>query len=185
MFVTITEREFWDAMKAAKRPPEILQKNSSGQQLVVGWRVLHEGKPTHLMVKIYTSIFGPEGQGRSRGLGQDSIRVCLVDTRRDEGAGRTAYTTRTKGWPERLVAKVKEMFELAGQVLGLGEPPGCLRCGAVTVLRTASRGKNAGHQFWGCSNFPRCTCTQDVARPASSTVKPLPRQPKPGYDWNN
>ncbi|WP_372845631.1 hypothetical protein [Pontiella sp.] len=24
------------------------------------------------------------------------------------------------------------------------------------VLRTAKAGKNAGHQFWGCSGYPDC-----------------------------
>lgn len=32
----------------------------------------------------------------------------------------------------------------------------CPRCEAVMVLRTASRGDNAGSQFWGCSTYPRC-----------------------------
>jgi predicted RNA-binding Zn-ribbon protein involved in translation (DUF1610 family) len=32
----------------------------------------------------------------------------------------------------------------------------CPKCGAEMVLRTARRGANAGNQFWGCSNFPKC-----------------------------
>lgn len=32
----------------------------------------------------------------------------------------------------------------------------CPRCGGNLVLRTASRGVNAGNQFWGCENFPKC-----------------------------
>ena len=32
----------------------------------------------------------------------------------------------------------------------------CPKCGAEMVLRTARRGSNAGNQFWGCSNYPRC-----------------------------
>lgn len=32
----------------------------------------------------------------------------------------------------------------------------CSRCGATLVLRTATKGKNAGNQFWSCSNFPKC-----------------------------
>jgi restriction system protein len=34
--------------------------------------------------------------------------------------------------------------------------PACPRCGASMVLRTATRGGNAGGRFWGCSNFPKC-----------------------------
>lgn len=32
----------------------------------------------------------------------------------------------------------------------------CPRCGGKLVLRTAGRGVNAGNQFWGCENFPKC-----------------------------
>lgn len=32
----------------------------------------------------------------------------------------------------------------------------CPKCGGNLVLRTASRGVNAGNQFWGCENFPKC-----------------------------
>lgn len=32
----------------------------------------------------------------------------------------------------------------------------CPRCGAKLVLRKASKGKNAGNRFWGCSSYPKC-----------------------------
>lgn len=35
-------------------------------------------------------------------------------------------------------------------------PPLCPKCGLPMVLRTAKRGGNAGQQFWGCMNYPRC-----------------------------
>lgn len=34
--------------------------------------------------------------------------------------------------------------------------PSCPKCGASMVLRTATRGTNAGGQFWGCSAYPKC-----------------------------
>jgi restriction system protein len=34
--------------------------------------------------------------------------------------------------------------------------PPCPQCGSPMVLRTAKTGKNAGHQFWGCSKYPAC-----------------------------
>lgn len=34
--------------------------------------------------------------------------------------------------------------------------PACPVCGKPTVLRTAKSGKNAGRQFWGCSDYPDC-----------------------------
>ncbi len=37
----------------------------------------------------------------------------------------------------------------------------CQKCGSTLVLRVARRGKKPGSQFWGCSNFPKCTFTQE------------------------
>ncbi|MCL4266065.1 MAG: DUF2726 domain-containing protein [Anaerolineae bacterium] len=34
--------------------------------------------------------------------------------------------------------------------------PHCPECGAPMVLRTAQKGTNAGNQFWGCAQYPRC-----------------------------
>jgi restriction system protein len=44
-------------------------------------------------------------------------------------------------------------------------PPGCPRCGAAMVHRTARRGANAGHQFWGCPSYPDCKGTRAIADP--------------------
>jgi very-short-patch-repair endonuclease len=32
----------------------------------------------------------------------------------------------------------------------------CPKCGGGMVLRKAAKGKNAGQEFWGCSNYPKC-----------------------------
>jgi hypothetical protein len=32
----------------------------------------------------------------------------------------------------------------------------CPKCEAEMVLRTATKGRNIGQQFWGCSTYPRC-----------------------------
>jgi hypothetical protein len=34
--------------------------------------------------------------------------------------------------------------------------PACLKCGSEMVLRTAKSGANAGEQFWGCPDYPKC-----------------------------
>ncbi len=36
----------------------------------------------------------------------------------------------------------------------------CPKCGSELVLRTARSGVNAGNQFYGCSNFPKCRYTK-------------------------
>lgn len=38
----------------------------------------------------------------------------------------------------------------------------CPKCGSKMVLRTAKNGANAGNQFYGCSNFPKCRYVENV-----------------------
>lgn len=42
------------------------------------------------------------------------------------------------------------------------KPPHCPQCGALMALRTAKTGKNAGQQFWGCTQYPDCKGTQPI-----------------------
>ena len=39
----------------------------------------------------------------------------------------------------------------------------CPVCGGKLVVRKSTRGANAGKNFWGCSNYPRCRYTTDMA----------------------
>ena len=38
--------------------------------------------------------------------------------------------------------------------------PACPSCGSVMARRTARRGANAGGEFWGCSQYPKCRGTR-------------------------
>jgi len=40
--------------------------------------------------------------------------------------------------------------------IGISPAPVCPKCGAAMVKRAASRGANAGSEFWGCSRYPKC-----------------------------
>lgn len=54
---------------------------------------------------------------------------------------------------------------LSGQVrnpVNAGVSPNCPRCGSSMRLRLASKGRNAGHNFWGCSRYPRCKGTRPI-----------------------
>ncbi len=44
------------------------------------------------------------------------------------------------------------------------KPLKCPKCGASLVLRTATRGANAGNQFYGCSNYPKCRYIQNIEK---------------------
>jgi very-short-patch-repair endonuclease len=43
------------------------------------------------------------------------------------------------------------------QQVSLSAEKFCPKCGGKLVLRTAQKGANQGRQFWGCSNYPKCT----------------------------
>ena len=43
-----------------------------------------------------------------------------------------------------------------------GAAPACPKCGVPMALRTAGRGEQAGRQFWGCTNYPKCRETRPV-----------------------
>jgi len=52
-------------------------------------------------------------------------------------------------------ADSKENQEIVhGKQKTIGQP--CPKCGSEMVLREAKKGNNAGSQFWGCTNFPKC-----------------------------
>lgn len=54
----------------------------------------------------------------------------------------------------------------------MSETPICPNCQQSMVLRTARRGRNAGGQFWGCSDYPKCKGTRDHEGPAASSDQP-------------
>lgn len=41
-------------------------------------------------------------------------------------------------------------------------PKSCFKCGSAMVLRKAKTGANAGKQFLGCSQFPKCRSIQNI-----------------------
>ena len=62
----------------------------------------------------------------------------------------------------RLLSLISQLPEEEQQALasstlaGDYKTPTCPKCDIRMVLRTVSKGKNTGDQFWGCSNFPSC-----------------------------
>ena len=48
--------------------------------------------------------------------------------------------------------------------------PQCPRCGSEMQLRTARRGQNAGHQFYGCSNYPTCRGIMNIGAGGTGTA---------------
>jgi four helix bundle suffix protein len=56
----------------------------------------------------------------------------------------------------RLAQRGKKKLDLSDQSDRTDRIPSCPICEKLMVLRTAKSGKNAGSQFWGCSDYPNC-----------------------------
>ena len=59
----------------------------------------------------------------------------------------------------------------------MAENPSCPDCEKTMVLRSARRGRNAGGQFWGCSDYPRCKGTRDFEGSATPHGQSLDSPP--------
>lgn len=55
------------------------------------------------------------------------------------------------------IAHVKEIVKLKKDVQI------CPECGSAMILRTARQGQQRGNKFWGCSSFPKCKTTVNIA----------------------
>ena len=49
----------------------------------------------------------------------------------------------------------------------------CPKCEAEMVLRTATKGRGAGQQFWGCSGYPKCWFTMPLAQGRSQLAQSM------------
>jgi len=141
--VIITKTEMEKVLCGGKVPPRFEVDRG---QLVAIWDVKRAGTDLGIEVKVYTSIFGAE----SRGVGEDSIRVCVVDAKADKGLNKTTYTTRTTGWELRLTGKIRDMFLFAKAI------PAC-SCGRRMALR---KNKADGNVFWGCTGYAARECSR-------------------------
>lgn len=102
----------------------------------------------NVVIRVYTSIDSEV----SRGIGEDAIRVCLVDTRINRGISRVCRTHRSVGWADRLRSKINEIF------LSVSQLKRCRMCDYYMIERE-NKSKN---KFLGCSNFPNCKHTESI-----------------------
>lgn len=76
------------------------------------------------------------------------------------------------GKPIELIdgKKLMEYVKLSGldvvipnrPVFGSDVTEKCPSCGSELVLRTAKKGANSGHNFYGCSNYPTCRFIKNI-----------------------
>jgi four helix bundle suffix protein len=64
------------------------------------------------------------------------------------------------GFTERLYQARSDFKKGSPQA---AQGPACPRCGKPMMRRTARQGPRAGQPFWGCSAYPDCTGTRQIA----------------------
>jgi ssDNA-binding Zn-finger/Zn-ribbon topoisomerase 1 len=178
--VRISLNEMKGVLEGGSVKPEWLLKRD---EIVAKWLV----KDTPLAVLVYTSV--DQRTGWSRPVGEDAIRTCLIDDKRQVGIGKTQYTQRTTGWQARLTRKVGEMFKLAKEEMAwrarqprdIEKPyasgnPQCPKCMQPMVKRT---NRTTGSLFWGCRKYPNCNGIrkfEDMGTPAPQWFPKAPEQ---------
>ncbi len=65
---------------------------------------------------------------------------------------------------EMVTPPIAEEVGAVKEVYSKPQEQYCPWCKGRLVLRTATRGVNAGNQFYGCSNYTKCKFTKDVMR---------------------
>ena len=74
----------------------------------------------------------------------------------------TQVTEEQKALHAETVQRKKNLAIPAATAETPSEERICPRCGGKLVIRTAKKGKRAGKQLWGCSNFPKCRFTENI-----------------------
>jgi len=72
----------------------------------------------------------------------------------------------TAAWRKCVLAGAREIEEMRAR-----SGPLCPHCGAHMIQRRVMFGRDAGRQFWDCSNVPRCSVSlaaEEVTWPAPS-----------------
>lgn len=97
-------------------------------------------------MRVYSGI---NPSGRSRGVGEDAIRVALFW--KDEGeirkVGGSKRVHRVKGWRKNLQSRIDGWADDLG--------PACYNCLSPMVLRTPKKGGKKFEPFYGCASWPR------------------------------
>jgi four helix bundle suffix protein len=69
----------------------------------------------------------------------------------------------TNGGIKERMMQMRVEAKMLAQKAKTTVPPTCPNCGKTMVLRKAATGKNAGKEFWGCTEYPECKGVVNVS----------------------
>ncbi len=73
------------------------------------------------------------------------------------------YTQATDELKVKHVSTIKMQQNDIPPIMGNANELICPKCGGTLQLRVAKRGANAGNQFYGCSNYPKCKYVRNIS----------------------
>jgi restriction system protein len=92
-------------------------------------------------------------RGLSNGI---FITLQQYTTEADEFATRHGIKLIGESQFMRMLESVNWQSNLVVQAILNNRRKFCPKCESQMVLRTATKGRNIGQEFWGCSTYPRC-----------------------------
>jgi len=139
------------------------QVNIAGCFEVVWQRqVVRKGEPTKYFVRVYSSV--DKDTGWTRDCAKDAIRVQLVAI--EDGQKKLLMKGKRV---HRTVSALDNLRERARTLYGKCLDSACLcpKCNAVMAERTV---KATGKTFLGCTDYPLCKGTREVAQKTPATT---------------
>jgi len=140
-------------------------RGGSYTESVVGREIVADITPPErkASVRIFTSL--AHGAGAARDCGKDAVRVCVVGPVKGKIKGLAKSRTLHRTAPRKLTesARVTTFLDRLKDASRTAyrealSHPTCPECGSVTALRKSAHG-----EFYGCTNYPECRGTRNVA----------------------
>lgn len=97
----------------------------------------------------------------------DSGKAC-ADILPESKAETAIQITNTADEIKEPIREVSESSVESDNIINDKQELKCPFCGGRLVLRVASKGKNVGNSFYGCSNYPKCKYTRSLVKSENS-----------------
>ena len=151
-FVTLTQQDFadWADHLFGKDQYQITQPKR-GIELVIRKDLGVHGLELH----IYTTVV--PASDRSRGCGEDAIRIMLYDRFAGRIVSMESKVLRVVGdttVQQRCSLRIAELMKLVAEMQE--KDLFCKKCGSERAHLEEKKNSKTGETFWGCATFPRC-----------------------------
>lgn len=107
--------------------------------------------------QIHRILESVEEQQMPQSISCSTVRIETAEETPDENTNIASM-----GVAVDEISAVPEKDQAPESVVTQPKNDRCPLCGGRLILRTATRGSNAGNRFFGCSHYPRCRYIQNI-----------------------